>query len=447
MKAATGYRLTIGLVIVGSLVFGWPLLPTRVWAEERGYGEAAETYSREELAQMLAPIALYPDTLLSQVLMASTYPIEVIEAERWRKDHSYLQDVALDQALEAKPWDPSVKALVHVPSVLSLMSERISETTTIGNAFLAQEEQVLDMVQELRAAAYAEGNLTADGRQTLVVQNQTFIIEPANPRIIYVPYYDPLTIYGPWRYRAYPPYYWAPSRARFGVGLSYWPGLSFSFSYGQWSYFDWPRRYVTIDVHKRPRYVSKDRWRTSSGRWQHIPSHRRGVVYRDAPTARKYHQAPRIMDSPRELRGFPERQPTDRRQRTDYGRQQRTIEGQKRQQRSITNQNRTIREQIERDRKQREIILRNNRQQQRIDTIRHRKDAGDNRQPQGSRSADPTHKAQQTRTQRPAASDLRRAERQTHFNRGEERSLGRPSSQRGRTLRQENSGSPSRKEP
>lgn len=446
MKAATSYRLTIGLLIVCLFVFGWALLPTQVRAQENGYGDADGSYSREELAQMLAPIALYPDTLLSQVLMASTYPIEVIEAERWRKDNSYLQDVALDQALEAKPWDPSVKALVHVPSVLSLMSERISETTTIGNAFLAQEEQVLDMVQELRAAAYAEGNLTADGRQTVVVQNQTLIIQPANPRIVYVPYYDPLTIYGPWRYRAYPPYYWAPARARFGVGLSYWPGLSFSFSYGHWSYFDWPRRYVTIDVHKRPRYVSKDRWRTSSGRWQHIPSHRRGVVYRDAPTARKYHQAPRITDSRRELRGFPERQPV-RRQRTDYGRQQRTVEGQKRQQRTITNQNRTIREQIERDRTQRETIQQNNRQQQRIDTIRHRKDTGHNQHPQGARRVDSPQNAQRNEAQRPAPGDQRQPERKTQFNRSEERSQERQASQRSRTRRQENSESPSRRAP
>jgi hypothetical protein len=312
MKAATIYHLTIGLIIVCSLVFGLALLPTQARAEEKGYTEGAETYSREELAQMLAPIALYPDALLSQILMASTYPIEVIEADRWRKDNAHLRDEALDDALAAEYWDPSVKALCHFPDILALMSERIGETTDLGNAFLAQEGQVMDTVQQLRAAAHAQGNLASSDKQTVVVEKETIIIQPADPRIIYVPYYDPYTIYGRWWYPAYSPWYWGPPGVSVGFGIGYWPGFYFSFSFGNWSYFDWHRHYVYIDVHKRPRYVRHNHWHSKPGRWQHTSVHRRGVAYRDYSTARKYGQAPRAVQYRRDTRGFPERQELNR---------------------------------------------------------------------------------------------------------------------------------------
>lgn len=276
MKTASIIHPAIGLFIAPLLISCLVMPPKQARAQDGAYPETFEAYSREELAQMLAPVALYPDVLLSQILMASTYPIEVIEADRWVKKNPWLKDDALDAALLARDWDPSVKAICHFPSILALMSERISETTDIGNAFLAQESEVMDMVQELRARTYAQGNLVTDSRQRVVVEKETIIIRPAGPRVVYVPYYDPLSIYGPWWYPAYPPWYWGPSSVRIGVGISYWPAFHFSFTYGSWSYFDWPRRTIFIDVHKRPRYVRHDRWVVKHGRWHHTPVHRRG---------------------------------------------------------------------------------------------------------------------------------------------------------------------------
>jgi len=277
-------------------------------AEAADYDSSLPTgqYSREELAQMLAPVALYPDAVLAQVLMASTYPIEVIEADRWVTRNPGLSGDNLDNVLLDQDWDPSVKAICHFPSILALMSERITETTNLGNAFLAQEDEVMDMVQELRAKAYAQGTLETTTQQKVLVERETIIIEPANPRVIYVPYYDPFYVYGPWWYPDYPPYYWGPRGVSLGVGYSFWPGFYFSFSFGSWSYFDWPHHYVYIDVHKRPRYVRHDRWLSTPGRWHHVPRHRRGVAYRDKETARRYGQGPyRSRDFQRNTRGFP----------------------------------------------------------------------------------------------------------------------------------------------
>ncbi|MEZ4599648.1 MAG: DUF3300 domain-containing protein [Syntrophotaleaceae bacterium] len=288
----TSYLLThlpASLLVIALFATGFALSPSRSQAED--YTDMA--YSREELAQMLAPIALYPDALLSQVLMASTYPIEVIEADRWLRANPHLQGDALDDALIEENWDPSVKALCHFPSVLASMSEQIAETTDLGNAFLGQEQEVMDTVQELRAAAYERGNLYSTSAQRVIVERETIVIQPTSPRVVYVPYYDPWTIYGSWWYPAYPPWSWGPPGVRIGFGISYWPGVYFSFSFGSWTRFDWHRHHIHIDVHHRPRYVRHDHWISKSGPWRHETKHRHGVVYRHRPTAEKYGQQPR----------------------------------------------------------------------------------------------------------------------------------------------------------
>lgn len=267
-------------------------------------------YSRQELAQLLAPIALYPDPLLAQILMAATYPLEVIEADRWLRRNPGLSGTSLDGALLLKEWDPSVEALCHFPDILALMSEHIGETTSLGNAFLAQQGAVMDMVQQLRAKAYAEGTLRSDARQRVIVENGVIRIEPVDPQVVYVPYYDPQVVYGAWWYPAYPPYYWGPPGVYLGIGIGYWPPFYFSFVYGSWCYFDWPRRIIFIDVRHRPHYVPRDRWHEREGRWEHSPVHRRGVAYRDRETARKFGQAPRQReDFRRDVRGYPEAPP------------------------------------------------------------------------------------------------------------------------------------------
>ncbi len=242
--------------IIGLIFLLFVSQPAGALAQEEA--APSPSFSKAQLTQMLAPIALYPDDVLSQILMASTYPIEVIEANRWLRDHQDLQGDSLDQALQDKDWDPSVKSLCHFPNVLTMMSDKIAETTNLGNAFLSQQDEVMDVVQELRSKAFEQGNLSSNQKEKVIVENQTIIIKPVNPEVIYIPYYNPTYVYGSWWYPDYPPYYWGPANV-VGAGIYYWPTPFFGFGIG-WSYFDWPSRYIVIDTHhRRPRFFRHDR--------------------------------------------------------------------------------------------------------------------------------------------------------------------------------------------
>ncbi|MFZ0611979.1 MAG: DUF3300 domain-containing protein, partial [Desulfobacterales bacterium] len=153
---------------------------------EKGNGK---TFKQEELDQLLAPIALYPDSLLAQILMASTYPLEVVQAGKWTKANQTLKGDALTAALEKENWDPSVKSLVNFPQVLDLMNEKLDWTQKLGDAFLAQQKDVMATVQKLRAKAEEQGNLKSSEQQKVIVEKatQTIVIEPANPQVVYVP--------------------------------------------------------------------------------------------------------------------------------------------------------------------------------------------------------------------------------------------------------------------
>jgi len=332
------------------------------------------------------------------------------------------------------------------------MSERITETTSLGNAFLAQEDEVMDMVQELRAKAYAQGNLATTSEQKVIVEKETIIIEPADPRVIYVPYYDPFYIYGPWWYPAYPPYYWGPPGVSIGSGISYWPGFYFGFAFGTWSYFDWPHHYIFIDIHKRPRYVRHDRWISKPGRWYHAPRHRRGVAYRDKPTARQYGQYPyRSRDFRRETRGFPELRDRDwdrdrriddraridrdkgaddrsridrdwqERERVDRDRQPRERVEVQRKERERADLDKQIRERAERDRQERERVEGDRQMRQRADQER-----------QMRQRADQERQARQ----RVEREQQERSRDDNVFNRVEDGRMERQSSERGRASRQ-----------
>lgn len=323
MKVSIIFRWVYVLFFITFLVSCQTLPSQQAPAQENDYRELASAYSPQELAQMLAPIALYPDALLSQILMASTYPIELIEADRWVKKNPKLKDDTLDAALLDKEWEPSVKAICHFPSILTLMSERIMETTNLGNAYLAQEAEVLAMVQELRAKAYAQGNLTSTEQQKVIVEREMIIIEPVDYRVIYVPYYDPFYVYGPWWYPAYRPYYWGPPGVSIGVSILYWPGFHFSFTFGNWSYFDWHNHYIYINVRNRPRFVRHNYWTARPGRWLHAPRHRRGVAYRDKATAKKFGKTPsRSRDLRHDPRVLPQREERDHQQRERTEREQ-----------------------------------------------------------------------------------------------------------------------------
>lgn len=186
-------------------------------------------FNTEQLDALLAPIALYPDALLTQVLMAATYPLQVVEASRWLDvpANKALTGDALAQALAPLAWDPSVKSLVPFPQVLAMLNEKLDWTQQLGYAFATQQPDVMDSVQRLRQQAQAAGYLKTTEQQQVVVENRTIIIEPANPQVVYVPVYSPTVVYGAWPYPLYPPVY-IPPPPGYVVGTAFMTGLAFA---------------------------------------------------------------------------------------------------------------------------------------------------------------------------------------------------------------------------
>jgi hypothetical protein len=260
------------------------------------HAEERTPYSQAELDQMLAPIALYPDGLLSQVLMASTYPLEVVEAARWSRAHPGLQGDEAVRAAQDKDWDPSVKSLLAFPKLLERMDEQLEWTKRLGDAFLEQEPHVMETVQQLRRRARAAGQLAPDERLRVADDGGSIVIEPASPQVVYVPYYDPLVMYGAWWWPAYPPVVWAPWPGYVAYRPGIWWGTGVSISVGFFfGGVSWPQRHVTVvrvsPYYVRPLAVHRDvvvRRPIVVGRWQHDATHRRGVVYRSPELQRKF---------------------------------------------------------------------------------------------------------------------------------------------------------------
>jgi hypothetical protein len=257
-----------------------------LFAVSGAYAQDRPAFSRAELDQMLAPVALYPDALLSQILMAATYPLEVVQAARWSRANPGYRGQDAVNAVESMDWDPSVKSLVAFPQVLARMDENIEWTQRLGEAFLIQQSEVMDVVQGLRQRAAAAGHLDSNEQVRIVERDGAYIIEPAHPQVVYVPYYDPAVVYGPWWWPAYPPVYWGPPPGYY-AGSFYYPGLywgsgiriSLGFFFGA---FDWHRRHVHV-VHVHHYHTSTGRrTATSTALWRHDDRHRRGVPYRYA---------------------------------------------------------------------------------------------------------------------------------------------------------------------
>ncbi len=313
-----GRRGTCNRLLLWSLVFLLAVPPGGIMAQ--GQGPSGQTmFRQEELDQMLAPIALYPDELLVQVLMAATYPLEVVQAARWVGANPNLKGDQLAVALEQEGWDPSVKSLVNFPSVLQMMTDRLEWMQMLGDAFLAQEEQVMDTIQQLRQRAEAQGNLTSTSEQSVIVdpQSQEIIIEPTVPQVVYVPVYDPMIVYGQWWWPAYRPYYYHPrgvvTRGGFiGFGLGVAVGVAWGYA---WGGFNWHHHDVVINVTRnvhinnqidRNRYVSHvTAGGGGQGTWRHDPVHRQGVAYRAPSVAQQYGRGPSPgVDTRRDFRGF-----------------------------------------------------------------------------------------------------------------------------------------------
>ena len=252
---------------------------------------AAKSFSQQDLDQMLAPIALYQDALLAQIFMASTYPLEVVEAARWSAANLGVKDKALEDAMAKQTWDPSVKSLTSVPTVLKQMNDKLDWTQKLGDAFLAQQADMMTTVQSLRAKAAANGNLKTTPEQTVTTEKQgektVYIVESAKPDVVYVPTYNPSVVYGSWWYPSYPPYYMYPP------GYAYAPGLAFATGVvvgaAIWGNMNWGGNNVNINVNKYNNF-NRSNISNTNNNWNHNAEHRKGVSYRDQGTAQKYNR-------------------------------------------------------------------------------------------------------------------------------------------------------------
>ena len=250
MKRSGAHRSRVWLVCA---VFAGAPLVTGVGMPRVAHAQATAKMSNQQLDSLAAPIALYPDALLAQVLMASTFPQDVQAAAIWSRANSTLQGDSAVKAVASEPWDPSVQSLVAFPQVLATMASKADWVAQLGSAFLAQPNDVMDSVQRLRRQAQTAGNLKTSPQQTVVVEQSTIQIVPANPQVVYVPTYNPTVVYGVWPYPAYPPVY-VPPPPGYVIGTSFVAGLAFgagvAVANALWGGFDWNSHDVNINVNR-----------------------------------------------------------------------------------------------------------------------------------------------------------------------------------------------------
>jgi Protein of unknown function (DUF3300) len=303
MKFRTG-AAWIGVVI---LLMMWP---AKEAAAQEGFPGAplpasdSGQFTSEQLDQLLAPIALYPDPLLAQILMAATYPLQIVEADRWLQEsaNAGLQGADLAAALDRQPWDPSVKSLVPFPQILRMMDAHISWTQELGDAFLADQAAVMDAVQRLRRLAMANGMLTPSPQQLISEQDSIIAILPPSAQIVYVPVYDPDVVYGIWPYPNYPPFYF-PGFFNVavigGIGIG-WFGIGINAPLWGWGHWDWRRHHINID---RDRFNALNvRGHAVNSRvWRHEGHAGRGT----AGGYPRYQAARQTAEERRAMRGYP----------------------------------------------------------------------------------------------------------------------------------------------
>jgi len=274
-------------------------------------GAPAPAYTQqtaEQLQQLVAPIALYPDSLVAQVLAASTFPEQVVEANRWVQAHPDLKGTDLGNAVDQQPWDPSVKALAAFPSVLGNMDKNLSWTSSLGDAYYNQQQDVMDAVQVMRGKAQAAGNLKTTPQVKVTEQDSAIDIEPADPEVVYVPAYDPWSIYGyplvAWPgWYPYPGIWFGGPYLSFGVGfgIGWWGG--YGWGWGNWG-FDWHNHYA---VYNHGRYYSQSRTFYNRSNFYRAGGERGGAFNRPGASARPFdgdRQAARGYAAPRGQSGM-----------------------------------------------------------------------------------------------------------------------------------------------
>ena len=279
---------------------------------EAPYGAPQYSFSQQDLDAMLAPIALYPDSLLAQILMAATYPAEVADAARWSRAIPGVDPQEAVRSVAQRGWDASVQSLMAFPQILQMMDNAPDWTQRLGNAVLAQQAQVWGTVQMLRQRAYAAGQLRSNEQIRVLQNGPLLVLEPANPEVIYVPYYDPLVVYGRWWWPGYAPMRWNPwpgYAQRPGSGAGFYAGsginVGINFFFGQ---VNWGQSRVTVlphsqwnDPHSRPGQPGQE--------WRHDPDHRRNVPYTTPPP--RPQPVPNTRPAPPRT-AIPDRQPEHR---------------------------------------------------------------------------------------------------------------------------------------
>jgi hypothetical protein len=289
-------------IILFLIIFNVVLLPA--YSQEPN---APPALNQGQIEQLVAPVALYPDSLLSQIFMASTYPLEIVQAYRWVEVNKGMKGDEFAAALEKQNWDPSVKSLTNFPSVLKMMNEKLDWMQKLGDAFLSQQKDVMAAVQNLRSKAYDQGNLKSNTEQVVTKEEQTIVIESPEPQEIYVPTYDPSVVYGSWAYPAYPPYYYYPPGYVSGSNLlSFGAGFGLGAAWGYaWGHCDWHGGDINVDYNRNLNYnrnIDRGRYAQQYGNrgqfnqggmreWQHDPSHRGGVAYSNQTVAQRFNHA------------------------------------------------------------------------------------------------------------------------------------------------------------
>lgn len=284
--------------------------PAPAWAAPQsapapaGKTSASAAFGTEQIDQMMAPVALYPDSLLAQVLMASTYPGDVADAVKWSEKNKDAKGEAAVKQVADQPWDPSVQSLVAFPQLLAVLGQDPAWVQKMGDAFLAQPEDVMASVQRLRRQADAAGNLESNEQQvvskqaapaagttTTTVQQpaqQTIVIEPADPEVVYVPSYNPSVVYGSWAYPSYPPYYYPPPPYYYPGGALLSFGIGVAVGGALWGDFDWGGNDIDIDIDRYNEFNSNRQIDRSNSKWNHNASNRDGVPYRDNASRERY---------------------------------------------------------------------------------------------------------------------------------------------------------------
>jgi hypothetical protein len=299
------------LLITGSVP---PTVQARSGQQAAAPDEVAPKIPNDQLDSLVAPIALYPDPLLAQVLAASTYPLEIIQLQQWLTKNKGLSDKALADAVMKEDWDPSVQSLAALPDVAKRLADDIKWTTDLGNAFLAQQSDVMDAVQRMRAKAKDTGNLKPSEQQkveTKVIESKTVIvIEQANPQIVYVPTYNPVVVYGPPIYPYPPIYYPPPGYYAAGMAISFGVGIAIGAAWGGgWGYHPhWGGGYKSnnnITINNNNNFINNSNKQNinnnrqnvnnvsgnrtgGNNNWQHNAQHRGGAPYANRATANQY---------------------------------------------------------------------------------------------------------------------------------------------------------------